>query len=47
MSQVKTERVLFIAGPGRSGSTLLDLLLGQIDGFTSTGELRLIWNSRF
>lgn len=39
--------ILFIAGPGRSGSTLLDLLLGQIDGFCSTGELRFIWNRGF
>ena len=36
-------KVLFIAGWDRSGSTLLDNLLGQIDGFFSTGELRYIW----
>jgi hypothetical protein len=35
--------VLFIAGLGRSGSTLLDLLLGELDGYASTGELRGIW----
>lgn len=46
MSQ-KNINVLFIAGPGRSGSTLLDLLLGQIDGFCSTGELRFIWQRGF
>jgi len=40
-------KVLFIAGPGRSGSTLLDMLLGQIRGFYSTGELRFIWNRGF
>ena len=40
-------KVLFIAGPGRSGSTLLDMLLGQIDGFYSTGELRFIWSRAF
>src|SRR5687768_6323887 len=43
----KDNNVLFIAGPGRSGSTLLDLLLGQIDGFCSTGELRFIWKRGF
>jgi len=37
-------KVVFIAGAGRSGSTLLDMLLGQIDGFCSTGELRFIWD---
>src|SRR5215216_4969809 len=47
MSQVNGNKVLFIAGPGRSGSTLLDLLLGQIEGFYSTGELRLIWSRSF
>ena len=36
-------KVLYIAGWGRSGSTLLDMLLGQIDGFLSTGELRYVW----
>lgn len=36
-------KVLYIAGWGRSGSTLLDTLLGQIDGFLSTGELRYVW----
>ena len=36
--------VLFIGGAGRSGSTLLDRMLGQIPGFLSTGELREVWN---
>jgi hypothetical protein len=36
-------KVLYIAGWGRSGSTLLDNLLGQVSGFFSTGELRYIW----
>ena len=36
-------KVVYIAGWGRSGSTLLDNLLGQIDGFFSTGELRYLW----
>lgn len=36
-------KILYIAGWGRSGSTLLDNLLGQLPGFFSTGELRYIW----
>jgi UDP-N-acetylglucosamine transferase subunit ALG13 len=35
--------VLFIAGWGRSGSTLLDRTLGSVPGVVSTGELRDIW----
>jgi hypothetical protein len=35
--------VLFIAGSGRSGSTLLDRLLGQLPGFVAVGEVRYIW----
>lgn len=36
-------KVLYIAGLGRSGSTLVDRLLGEVDGFVSVGELRHIW----
>jgi hypothetical protein len=36
-------KVLLIAGAGRSGSTILDSILGQIDGFFSLGELRFVW----
>jgi hypothetical protein len=36
-------RTLFIAGNGRSGSTILHNILGQIDGFAAVGELRYIW----
>jgi hypothetical protein len=36
-------QVLFIAGAGRSGSTLLANTLGQVDGLWSVGELRQIW----
>jgi len=35
--------VLYIAGSGRSGSTILDTVLGQVDGFFSAGELRYLW----
>jgi len=37
-------KVLYIAGWGRSGSTLLDNILGQLDRFTSIGELRYVWD---
>ena len=40
----KALKVLFIAGFGRSGSTLLDNILGGIDGFFSLGELIYIWD---
>lgn len=36
-------KVLFIGGEGRSGSTLLDMMLGQIPGFVSCGEIRNVW----
>ena len=36
-------KVVFIAGWGRSGTTLLDQVLGQAPGFFSAGELRSIW----
>jgi hypothetical protein len=37
-------RVLYIAGSGRSGSTIIGNILGQIDGFFNVGELRYIWD---
>jgi hypothetical protein len=37
-------KVLYIAGYSRSGSTILDSILGQIDGFFSTGELYYVWS---
>jgi UDP-N-acetylglucosamine transferase subunit ALG13 len=36
-------RVLYIGGWGRSGSTLVDRLLGQVPGCFSVGEMRDIW----
>lgn len=36
-------KVLFVGGYGRSGSTLLDRILGQLEGFCSVGELRYLW----
>jgi hypothetical protein len=37
-------KVLFIGGYGRSGSTLLERMLGQIPGVVPAGELRFIWD---
>ncbi len=43
----KKTKVLYIVGTMRSGSTLLDLMLGKAKGYFSTGELNLIWNQAF
>jgi len=40
-------RIVFIGGYARTGSTLLDRLLGEIDGFASFGELRHVWRRCF
>ena len=40
---VANTRVLVIGGWGRCGSTLLDMMLGQMDGFVSAGEVRELW----
>jgi hypothetical protein len=36
-------RILYVGGWGRSGSTLLDRLLGQVPGAFSVGEMRDVW----
>ncbi|MEU8264216.1 sulfotransferase [Micromonospora sp. NPDC048999] len=36
-------RVLYLAGSGRSGSTLVTTILGQLDGVFAAGELRYLW----
>ena len=36
-------RVLYIAGSGRSGSTILEKILGNLPGFVSVGEVRYFW----
>jgi len=36
-------KVLYIASDGRSGSTILSQVLGNLDGFVSVGELNAIW----
>src|SRR5438067_145989 len=37
-------KVVYIAGCGRSGSTLLDRILGEAPGFVPGGELRNVWS---
>jgi len=36
-------KLVYIAGWGHSGTTILDRVLGQLDGFCSVGELRHLW----
>jgi hypothetical protein len=36
-------KVLYLMGWGRSGTTLVDNALGEIDGFFSAGELHYLW----
>ena len=31
----------------RSGSTLFDLLMGEVDGFFAAGELTSLWTTRY
>jgi hypothetical protein len=38
------QRVLYVGSWSRSGSTLLDLMLGRISGFVSAGEVRFLWD---
>ena len=40
---MSAQQVLYVASWSRSGSTLLDLMLGQLPGFVSVGELRFLW----
>ncbi|HEX5323907.1 MAG TPA: sulfotransferase [Capsulimonadaceae bacterium] len=42
-TQTDKAKVLYIGGNGRSGSTLVGMLLGEVDGFCHVGELGLIW----
>ena len=42
--QTSDVKVLFLAGKGRSGGTLLAALLGQLPGFFNIGELNRLWD---
>lgn len=41
---MSTLPVVYIVGKGRSGSTLLDDVLGTMPGALATGELRVLWD---
>jgi hypothetical protein len=38
-------RILYLAGLGRSGSTLISRLMGQVDGVCAVGEAHHIWRT--
>src|SRR5581483_1226755 len=40
---VTDQKVLYIGGFGRSGSTLVERILGQLPGFCSAGEVVFLW----
>lgn len=40
-------KIVLIAGAGRSGSTILERIMGQIDDFFSLGEVNHIWERSF
>lgn len=44
---VNPVKVLYIAGFGRSGSTILGNILGEFEGFFHAGELNFIWEHNF
>ena len=41
------QKIVFIAGHARGGSTLLTMLLGQQRGFFAAGELKQFWQGGF
>jgi hypothetical protein len=43
MAETSPLRVLLITGFGRSGSTLLNTILGSVDGVFAGGEIRYLW----
>jgi len=44
MSDHAGPRVVYILGWGRSGSTLLDSILGSVEGVCAVGELHYLWS---
>jgi Sulfotransferase domain len=43
LSGLEVVKVLFIAGTGRSGTTILSSILGQVRGALNAGEIRYAW----
>ncbi len=37
-------KVLYFAGSGRSGTTIINNIIGQLDGAFAAGELRFLWD---
>jgi hypothetical protein len=44
MAERRRLQVVYVGGRHRSGTTLLDRMIGQLPGFFSAGELRQIWH---
>ena len=44
MTTAGPQPVVYVGSWSRSGSTLLDLMLGRIPGFVSAGEVRFLWD---
>ena len=44
MTDARPQSVVYVGSWSRSGSTLLDLMLGTIPGFVSVGEVRFLWD---
>lgn len=40
---MEKQKVLYVAGIGRNGGTLIDRIMGELDGFFSMGEVRHVW----
>jgi hypothetical protein len=40
----RPQQVVYVGSWSRSGSTLLDLMLGSMPGFVSVGEVRFLWD---
>jgi hypothetical protein len=43
LRRVTGTKVLSVVGPGRSGTTILAAVLGEVDGVVDVGELRWLW----
>ena len=41
------QKIVMIVGAGRSGSTLLSQLLGEVNGWFAVGELKYLWDAGF
>lgn len=46
-SEPPVTKVLFVAGTGRSGTTILSSIIGQIPGAAAAGEIRYVWERGF